>query len=141
VRVETGKDPEILRREWAEFQAATAEFDRPGELVAFPGYEWQGDGRWGDHNVIHRSESGPIDLVDTLPELYERLRGADALAVPHHTGYLVGMRAPRWSACDETISPFAEIYSIHGCSETDEERIGLRHNSHMGSGVGGPKAV
>lgn len=35
------------------------------------------------------------------------------------------------------ISLFAEIYSIHGCSETDEELIGLRNNSHMGPGVAG----
>ncbi len=60
-----------------------------------------------------------------------------ALAIPHHTGYHPGIRAPRWSHCDDRLSPFAEIFSIHGCSETDEEWIGLRHNSHMGPGVAG----
>lgn len=137
VHLEGLKEPEAMAREWAELQQVTAAWDRPGTFVAFPGYEWQGNGRWGDHNVIYRNEGQPIVTAETLPELYAQLRGMDALAVPHHTGYYAGQRAPRWSACDETISPFSEIFSIHGCSETDEEWIGLRHNSHMGPGVGG----
>jgi hypothetical protein len=137
VHLEATKDPQAMAREWAEFQQATAAWNRPGDFVAFPGYEWQGNGRWGDHNVVYRAEGHPIYTVDTLPELYGRLRDVDAIAIPHHTGYYVGQRAPTWAACDETISPFAELFSIHGCSETDEEWIGLRHNSHMGPGVGG----
>jgi hypothetical protein len=137
VHLEGLKDLEALEREWAEFQDVTREWNRPGEFVAFPGYEWQGNARWGDHNVICRSEGQAVQTVDTLPDLYERLRNLDALAIPHHTAYYVGQRAPNWSACDEALSPFAEVFSIHGCSETDEEWIGLRSNSHMGPGVGG----
>jgi hypothetical protein len=137
IHLESWKEPAAMAREWAEVQSVTADWDRPGEFVTFPGYEWQGNGRWGDHNVIHRFEGHPIQRVDTLPELYQRLQSLQAIAIPHHTAYRVGQRAPTWSACDDRISPFAEIYSIHGCSETDEEWIGLRHNSHMGPGVGG----
>ena len=137
VHLEATKEPGPMAREWAEFQEVTRNRNRSGAFIAFPGYEWQGNGRWGDHNVIYRAEGHPIHTVDTLPELYERLRGIDAVAIPHHTGYYVGQRAPRWEACDDTISPFAELFSIHGCSETDEEWIGLRHNSHMGPGTGG----
>lgn len=137
VHLEDWKDSRAMAREWAEFQQVTAAWNRAGEFVAFPGYEWQGNGRWGDHNVVYKREGQPIHAVDTLAELYDRLRGQDAIAIPHHTGYYVGQRAPRWLACDDHLSPFAEIFSIHGCSETDEERIGLRHNSHMGPGVGG----
>jgi hypothetical protein len=147
VHLEGLKDLKAMAREWAEFQEATQAWNRPGEFVALPGYEWQGSGRWGDHNVIHRNEGAPICTADTLPELYAFLRelnasdrpaqGTAAIAIPHHTGYFVGQRAPTWSACDERLSPFVELYSIHGCSETDEEWIGLRHNSHMGPGAGG----
>ncbi len=137
VHLEALKEPKAMAREWAEFQQVTADWNRPGTFVAFPGYEWQGNGRWGDHNVIHLREGHPITTVETLPELYEQLRGWDAIAIPHHTGYFVGQRAPQWAACDDELSPFAEVFSIHGCSETDEEWIGLRHNSHMGPGVGG----
>ena len=137
VHLEDIKDAEAMAREWAEFQAVTAAWNRPGDFVAFPGYEWQGNARWGDLNVVYKTEGRPIHAVKTLPELYARLRGTDAIAIPHHTGYYVGQRAPTWAACDEHISPFSEIFSIHGCSETDEEWIGLRSNSHMGPGVGG----
>lgn len=129
------KAPEVLAREWAEFQEAIRGAHAPGRFVAFPGYEWQGDGTWGDHNVVHLRDGGTIHGVETLPELYAKLRSEDAIAIPHHIGYHAGIRAPRWEFCDETISPFAEIFSKHGGSETDEELIGLRQNSHMGPGT------
>lgn len=137
IKVEHLKPADRLAREWEEFQRAIAEHHAPGAFVTFPGYEWHGDGSWGDHNMIYREEGRPIHTVDSLPELYALLRGTEALAIPHHTGYLPGIRAPRWEHCDETISPFAELYSIHGCSETDEDWVGLRRNSHMGPSAGG----
>ena len=137
IKTERTKDAGRIAREWKEFEAAIAAHHAPNRFVTFPGYEWQGDGTWGDHNVIHKREGLPVHLVKTLPELYERLRGQDAWAIPHHTAYLPGIRAPRWEHCDERLSPFAEIYSLHGCSETDEEWIGLRRNSHMGPAVAG----
>ncbi|MBN1351131.1 DUF3604 domain-containing protein, partial [candidate division KSB1 bacterium] len=136
IHLEELKEASALKREWEEFQKATHEWHRPGEFITFPGYEWQGDGRWGDHNVIYKTEGQPLFSVETLPELYAHLRNMDALAIPHHTAYYTGQRAPNWSACDERISPFTEIFSIHGCSETDEEWIGMRQNSHMGPGSG-----
>lgn len=135
--LEGWKDPQRLEREWGEVQRATAAGNHPGEFVAFPGYEWQGDGSSGDHNVYFLREGAPVHRVATLRELYERLRGADALAIPHHTGYLPGRRGRDWSVWDEELSPFAELYSVHGCSETDEEWIGLRKNFYMGPGQGG----
>ncbi|MBS3764685.1 MAG: hypothetical protein KGZ25_15405, partial [Planctomycetes bacterium] len=131
------KDQDLLDREWEEVQAATRDANSPGEFVTFPGYEWQGDGSGGDHNVFAPEEGLPIFHVDTLPELYKKLQGRDAIAIPHHTAYRPGLRGRDWSVFDEELSPFSEIYSLHGCSETDEEWIGMRHNSHMGPGVGG----
>ena len=135
--LEGWKDEERLAREWAEVQRATAEACRPGEFVTFPGYEWQGDGSSGDHNVYFLREGAPIHRVQTLRELYGRLKGQDALAIPHHPGYRPGRRGRDWSVWDGEISPFVEIFSVHGCSETDEELIGLRKNFYMGPGQGG----
>ena len=137
IDIEEFKDQAAIAREWEEVQAVTTDWNHPGEFVAFPGYEWQGNGSWGDFNVVYKHEGHPVYTVNTIAELYSRLKGLDAIAIPHHTGYRVGQRAPVWAACDDSISPFAELFSIHGCSETDEEWIGLRHNSHMGPGVGG----
>ena len=139
VHLENSKSPDVLAREWLEVQEATSAAYRPGVFVTFPGYEWQGNGRWGDHNVIYRREGFDLCDAETLPELYAYLRelAVEAFAIPHHTAYLTGQRAPDWANCDETLSPYAEIYSVHGCSETDEEWVGMRHNVHMGPGTGG----
>lgn len=134
--LEGWKEPGRLEREWAEVQQASCAGYQPGRFVTFPGYEWQGDGTSGDHNVYYLEEGRPIFGVQTIGELYDCLRGQDALAIPHHTAYRPGVRGRDWSVLDEDISPFCEIFSVHGCSETDEEWIGLRRNTHMGPGVG-----
>jgi len=88
--------------------------------------------------VIHRREGWGVERTDTLPELQSRLRQIEALAIPHHTAYVPGIRAPRWKWEDERLSPFSEVFSVHGCSETDEEwGGGLRRNFHMGPGEAG----
>jgi hypothetical protein len=137
--LEGWKSRERLDREWTDLQNATRELNDPGRFVTFPGYEWQGDGSSGDHNVFFLCEGAPVIMVDRLSELYAELEsiGMESLAIPHHTGYRPGRRGRDWSVYDESRSPFSEIYSIHGCSETDEEWIGLRRNSHMGPGQGG----
>jgi len=135
--LEGWKPRERLDREWNAVQEATRRFNSDGSFVTFPGYEWQGDGSPGDHNVFFLREGAPVFVVDSLSELYRNLRGMDALAIPHHVGYRPGRRGRDWSVWDPELSPFAEIYSIHGCSETDEEWIGLRNNYHMGPGQSG----
>jgi hypothetical protein len=57
-------------------------------------------------------------MPPTLPELYAALKNVDALAIPHHPGYPVGICGKNWDYHDERLSPFVEIYSLHGCSET-----------------------
>lgn len=135
--LEDWKDWDRLDREWAEIQETSRSMNRPGSFVTFPGYEWQGNGSSGDHNVFALEEGLPIFRVQTLAELYDCLREHEAIAIPHHTAYRPGQRGRDWSVYDEALSPFAELYSIHGCSETDEEWVGLRHNSHMGPGEAG----
>ena len=138
-RYEDWLEEDRVEREWRAICDLAAENDRPGEFVIFPGYEWQGDGRWGDHNVFYLEDHGPLIRVNSLPELYReiRRRGLKAFAIPHHTAYIVGIRGKNWDIYDGELSPFAEIYSNHGCSESDEEWIGLRANRHMGPGVSG----
>lgn len=130
---------EMVGPQWRSICEFAAEHNQPGQLVIFPGYEWQGKGEDGDHNVFFNADEGPLFRVDTLTGLYELLRAcpSDAIAIPHHTAYLPGVRSKNWDVHDEALSPFAEIYSEHGCSESDEEWIGLRRNRNMGPGVSG----
>jgi len=136
IPLEGWKSAERLDREWAIVNEVCRALNRPGGFVTFPGYEWQGNGSSGDHNVFSLHEGLPIFRVETLAELYAALRGRQALAIPHHTAYRPGVRGRDWSVYDEELSPFTEIFSIHGCSETDEEWVGMRGNPHMGPGIG-----
>lgn len=137
VAIERWKSPARLENEWQQVQEQTRAFHRPGSFVTFPGYEWQGDGTSGDHNVVFREEGGEIARVGTLRELYGLLRGREVIAIPHHTAYQPGARGKDWSVHDDELSPFVEIYSVHGSSETDEECCGLRQNPKMGPSVSG----
>ncbi|MFB6219409.1 MAG: DUF3604 domain-containing protein, partial [Halobacteriaceae archaeon] len=57
----TGTRP-AFEADWERVNEASREHHDPGAFVTFPGYEWHGDRtRWGDHNVLYRSEGGPLD--------------------------------------------------------------------------------
>ncbi len=138
-RLEDWLPEDTVAEDWRVICDLAARENRPGEFVVFSGYEWQGDGTCGDHNVFHFDDHQPLLRCSTSDELYAELRrlGLRAIAIPHHTAYLTGVRGKNWDIHDEELSPFAEIYSVHGCSESDEEWIGLRQNAHMGPGLSG----
>jgi hypothetical protein len=137
ITLETWKTPEKIAEQWARIEELTGRYNEPGRFITFPAYEWQGDGLSGDHNVVFRTEGGAVHMVDTLTELYQKLRGQDAIAIPHHMGYRLGARGKDWHVQDDKISPFVEVFSAHGSSETDEESGGLRRNSKLGPCSGG----
>jgi hypothetical protein len=137
IGLEDWKPQDRLDREWPHFQDIIRTTHRPGQFVTFPGYEWHGDGTGGDHNVVGLKDGFPLHRVQTVQELYAALQPGLFIAIPHHTGYAPTHRAPVWSHCNETLSPFAELFSVHGCSETDSEWVGLRRNLSMGPGVAG----
>lgn len=126
-------------RDWEIVRAAVRKHNDPGRFITFAGYEWHGDRRsGGDHNVFYR-EDGPLALPDTLPELYEHCRASGAMAIPHHTAYRAGpgSRGRDWSLHDDGLSPVAEIYSYHGCSEAVDAPLGMTRNRSMGPRVSG----
>jgi hypothetical protein len=137
LNVEGWKPEEQIKREWGEVKAALQEINRKGSLVVFPGYEWQGDGTWGDHNIYYCEDDPPLYRVDTLKELYQKLQGHRALVIPHHTAYIQGFRGKNWEVHDEALSPFMEIFSIHGSSEGEAFGGTLRNNPFLGPEAGG----
>lgn len=139
MKLEDWIEAEKLAPQWKTICDFIARVNRPDEFVTFPGFEWHGDGSHGDHNVFFLADHPPLFRSADLPELYADIRksGLKAMAIPHHIAYLPGIRSKDWSVQDDELSPFAEIYSEHGCSESDEEWIGLRKNRNMGPGVSG----
>ncbi len=132
LNVETWKLPAQIDAEWREVKEAIRRCHRDGSFVAFPGFEWQGDGSWGDHNVFFNEDDPPLFRVETLKDLYRELRGHRALAIPHHTAYIRGFRGKDWDIQDDTLSPFAEVYSVHGSSEGESFGGALRNNPFLG---------
>ncbi|MHB8293063.1 MAG: DUF3604 domain-containing protein [Acidimicrobiales bacterium] len=106
-------------------------YTKPGEFVAFGGFEWSGNtALGGDHNVIYAdSSNAPLHrsshaLLDDLTDLDTdrptvialaktlRDRGTNAIMVPH-----VGGRLANLDLIQPTISPVVEIVSVHGWFE------------------------
>jgi len=141
--VEDWRSAEEVDHDWKMICELAAKNDSPGKFVIFPGYEWQGDGTSGDHNVFFLEDYPPLIRCSKLRDLYDeiRRRNLKAFAIPHHCAYIPGVRSKDWDVHDEEISPFAEIFSVHGCSESDEEWIGLRSNRNMGPGCSGGTIV
>jgi hypothetical protein len=122
----------ILNASWPRVQELCRAYEAPGGFVPILAYEWT-NFAYGHHNVYYLSYDEPIRMPPTLPELYDCLRDVDALVIPHHTGYPPGLCGKDWDFHDEQLTPFVEIYSLHGSSE---EPGGIRPLLTTGSWMG-----
>ena len=132
-----GPDQPVLNHVWDKIQELCRSYEAPGSFIPILAYEWT-NFRFGHHNVYYYDYDQPIRMPATLPELYESLRGVNALVIPHHTGYPPGKCGKNWDYHNEALTPFVEIYSVHGSSE---EPGGIRPllttGSWMGPGASG----
>jgi hypothetical protein len=124
-----GNDFQITGPFWAELNALSAEYNRDGEFVMFPGYEWSGNtGLGGDRNVLYLSEGQPIhrsshalveDLADVGSDandadaLFEALRGKDCIVFAH----IGGRYADITRSHDARLERSVEIHSDWGTFE------------------------
>ena len=142
LRVESVGQRERFVKDWKVVLDAVKRFNSPGEFVTFPGYEWHGNRRkWGDHNVYYPGDAGELLAIWELPDLFEELKKAGAIAIPHHIAYEVGERGKDWSFHDPDVSPVAEIFSSHGCSERPWGPPAMERNFNMGPRASGGSAV
>ena len=89
-------------------------FAAQAEKEGFPmfmGYEWQGAGLDGDHNVFFLENGEKQEHPMRYQELVEAYKGKPVIGIPHHVAYQLGSRGKNWETHDEKFSPFAEIYS------------------------------
>jgi hypothetical protein len=123
-----GNDFQITDAFWQKLNALTAQFDRPGEFVCLPGYEWSGNtGMGGDRNVFFRREGRPIrrsshilvegatstDAVYTAGKLFEALRGEDCRVIAHVGGRYADVKAAHDGRVERTV----EVHSSWGTFE------------------------
>lgn len=126
---------EIIRNFFKERERINPEFP------LFMGYEWQGSGEDGDHNIFYLENNETIYNPKRYVELKKLLPYKKAIAIPHHLAYELGHRGKNWETHDEELSPFAEIYSSHGSSESGFTDIHMNRHIHMGPRTGGTSYI
>jgi hypothetical protein len=110
------RDPALASAQVAAAQAAYA----PGRFVTFPAFEWT-SWLYGHRHVLDVGPPGPVvssldAATDTPAELWQALRGRDALTLTHHQAGGPVATDWRWRA-DPFVEPVAEVVSVHGSSE------------------------
>ena len=105
--------------EWSAMQRAVRDYSKPGEFIAFLGYEWtQNRDAGGHHNVFFRDAASrrvPTQKHPFLTRLYAGLRNSydtdDVLIIPH------AHQAGDWRINDPEMERLIEIQSMHGTFE------------------------
>ncbi len=115
-----------LQDQWPKVLATTASRHEPGRFVPFLSYEWHSFA-FGDHNVYFRGDEAELLTGDDLDQLTRAVAPFGALVIPHHIGYGRGYRGINWDAFDEGRSPVVEVFSSHGCSESDGAPYPIYH--------------
>jgi len=143
-----GNDFQITTPFWQELNRLTAEYNRDGSFIIFPGYEWSGNtGLGGDRNVlfmhegrqIHRSHHALVEDLSDLAtdannadDLFRALKGEDCVVFAHIGGRYADVKMSH----DARIERSVEVHSDWGTFEWLVEdalqqgyRIGIVANS------------
>ena len=126
---------EEIEKDWELVREKVKEVNAEGYPM-FMGYEWQGCGFDGDHNVFFLDNDQPMKHPMRYEELKKEYENTEAIAIPHHVAYQLKSRGKNWATHDEEFSPFAEIFSSHGCSENDTGMMDMERHLHMGPRTG-----
>jgi hypothetical protein len=101
------------------------------DFVALLGYEWHSS-QFGDFCVIFPDDDGELYLPDHADKLLDFAHQQGALAIPHHVGYKQGWRGANWKYFRPETAPVVEIFSEHGCTETDRSPFPMIRHSNGG---------
>ena len=127
-----------LAANWNDLLKSQRAASVEGTFLAFPSYEWHSL-KYGDHNIYTQSDDLRLQDAADVKTLREIVGQAGSLAIPHHIGYAAGYRGINWDHFSEDGSPFVEIFSLHGCSLSDESPYPMLHD--MGPRDHGSTAV
>jgi hypothetical protein len=133
--------PENRHMLWVNgFQAHTAHWPKTRQLirdanderfVALLGYEWHSSA-FGDYCLIFPDDQPELFLPSHVEKLLDFAGAKGALAVPHHVGYKQGWRGANFSHFRPAVSPIVEIFSEHGCTESDRAAYPMLRHSNGG---------
>lgn len=114
---------------WKKINATTAQYNKNGEFVVFPGYEWSANSAvGGDHNVYYKGEGQPLVRSSNamiehpvsadsnafrLGELFRSLKSKDCIVFAH----IGGRPADISMAHDPELRTAVEVHSDWGTFE------------------------
>lgn len=122
------------------FQAHTTHWPKTRQLirdagderfVALLGYEWHSSA-FGDYCLIFPDDQSDLFLPDHVEQLLDFAAAKRALAIPHHVGYKQGWRGANFAHFRAAVSPVVEIFSEHGCTESDRAAYPMLRHSNGG---------
>ena len=126
---------ELVEKDWEILREFTKKVNAEGWPM-FMGYEWQGAGLDGDHNVFCKDNEQKMEFPLLYTDLVKAYAGKDVIGIPHHLAYQLSHRGKNWETHNDEFSPFAETYSSHGSSENDYGPIDMTRHVHMGPRTG-----
>ncbi|WP_302925658.1 DUF3604 domain-containing protein [Holdemania filiformis] len=126
---------DVIEKDWEALREFTEKVNAAG-FPMFMGYEWQGAGQDGDHNVFCKDNRQKMEYPLRYADLVQAYAGKAVIGIPHHLAYQLENRGKNWTTHNETFSPFVEIYSSHGSSENDNGPIEMTRHVHMGPRTG-----
>jgi len=89
-----------------------------GRFVTLQSYEIHSS-HYGDHHIVSPSPDLPLVEASSPWEIIDRVAPRDAIAIPHHIGYVSGYRGINWDTFRADTSPVVEVYSKHGSGMSD----------------------
>jgi hypothetical protein len=101
------------------------------QFVALLGYEWHSS-YFGDYCVLFPGDEENLFLPDHAEKLLDFAEAKGAFAIPHHVGYKQGWRGANFDYFRPATSPVVEIFSEHGCTETDRSPYPMIRHSNGG---------
>ncbi len=102
-----------------------------GRFVALLGYEWHSS-EFGDYCLIFPEDQPDLFLPNHVEKLLDFADAKHALAIPHHVGYKQGWRGANFAHFRPSVSPVVEIFSEHGCTESDRAVYPMLRHSNGG---------
>ncbi len=121
---------EVHSKHWPKTRKLIREANT-GDFVALLGYEWHSS-HFGDYCLIFPDDQRELHLPDHVEKVLDFAEAKGALAIPHHVGYKRGWRGANFDHFRATTSPVVEIFSEHGCTETDRAPQPMIRHSNGG---------
>ena len=121
---------EVHRRHWPKTRQMIREANTD-DFVALLGYEWHSS-RFGDYCLIFPGDQPELFLPDHVDKLHDFAEAKGALSITHHIAYRSGWRGASFARFRPSVQPVVEIFSEHGCTESDRAPYPMIRHSNGG---------